>query len=255
VTITINAIATVNAGGDQTICAGSTVTLAGVIGGSASSATWSGGTGTFAPDNTTLNAVYTPSAGEVAAGTVTLTLTTNDPDGAGPCVAASDQVTITINAIATVNAGGDQTICAGGTVNLAGSIGGSASSATWSGGTGTFTPDNTTLNAVYTPSAGEITAGTVTLTLTTNDPDGAGPCLPATDQVTITINPAATLNAGPDQSICAGSTVTLAGSIGGSASSATWSGGTGTFAPDNTTLNAVYTPSAADVTAGTVTLT
>ncbi len=46
----------------------------------------------------------------------------------------------------------------------------------------------------------------------------------------------------------------LAGSIGGSAGSATWSGGTGTYAPNNTTLNAVYTPSAAEITAGTVTL-
>ncbi len=33
---------------------------------------------------------------------------------------------------------------------------------------------------------------------------------------------------------------------GGGATSATWSGGTGTYAPNNTTLNAVYTPSAAE---------
>ncbi len=68
---------------DQTICSTGTATLAGIIGGSAASATWSGGTGTYAPNNTTLNAVYTPSAAEITAGTVTLTLTTNDP--AGPC--------------------------------------------------------------------------------------------------------------------------------------------------------------------------
>ncbi|HEY9047794.1 MAG TPA: hypothetical protein VIN08_17930, partial [Ohtaekwangia sp.] len=248
VTITINQAATVNAGTDQTICAGNTVTLAGTIGGSATSATWSGGTGTFAPNNTTLNAVYTPSAAEITAGTVTLTLTTNDP--AGICTAATDNVTITINAAATVNAGPDQTICAGNTVTLAGTIGGSATSGTWSGGTGTFAPNNTTLNAVYTPSAAEVTAGTVTLTLTTT-----GPCAAATDNVVITISPVATVNAGPDQTICAGNTVTLAGTVGGSATGGTWSGGTGTFAPNNTTLNAVYTPSAAEVTAGTVTLT
>ncbi|HEY9005193.1 MAG TPA: gliding motility-associated C-terminal domain-containing protein, partial [Ohtaekwangia sp.] len=251
VTITINPAATVDAGPTQTICGGSTVTLAGTIGGSATSATWSGGSGTFSPNNTTLNAVYTPSAAEVTAGTVTLTLTTNDP--AGACTAATDNVTITINQAATVDAGPAQTICAGSTVTLAGTIGGSATSATWGGGTGTFAPNNTTLNAVYAPSAAEVTAGTVTLTLTTNDP--AGVCTSATDNVTITITPAATVNAGPDQSICAGNTVALAGSVGGSATGGTWSGGTGTFAPNSTTLNAVYTPSAAEVTAGTVTLT
>jgi hypothetical protein len=37
----------------------------------------------------------------------------------------------------------------------------------WSGGAGTYNPNNTTLNAVYTPTAAERTAGTVTLTLTT----------------------------------------------------------------------------------------
>jgi len=78
----------------------------------------------------------------------------------------------------------------------------------WSGGTGTFNPNATTLNAIYTPSAAEITAGTVTLTLTTDDP--AGPCPAVNDQMVITINPAATVTAGPDQIICGGSTVTLA---------------------------------------------
>ncbi|HNJ41777.1 MAG TPA: NHL repeat-containing protein, partial [Acidobacteriota bacterium] len=40
------------------------------------------------------NATYTPSAGEIAAGTVTLTCTTDDPPG--PCLAASDSMTISI---------------------------------------------------------------------------------------------------------------------------------------------------------------
>ncbi|HNG92178.1 MAG TPA: hypothetical protein PLB32_05225, partial [Acidobacteriota bacterium] len=251
-TITINPAATANAGPDQTICAGSNVTLAGSVGGSASSGTWSGGAGTFNPNTTTLTAVYTPSAGEVTAGTVTLTLTTNDPTG--PCGAASDTMTITINPGATASAGADQTVCASSpAVTLAGSIGGSASNGTWSGGAGTFNPNNTTLTAVYTPSAGEISAGMVTLTLTTNDP--TGPCGAVSDSVTLLITPLATANAGPDQTICGGSTVTLAGLVGGSASSGTWSGGGGTFTPNATTLTAVYTPTAGEVSAGTVTLT
>lgn len=251
VTITINSLATIDASVDQTTCIGGTITLAGIVGGGASNGTWSGGAGTFAPNATTANAVYTPSAAEELAGTVTLTFTSDDP--AGPCAAVNDQMIITITQLPTVGAGLDQTICNGSTATLSGVIGGAATSASWTGGAGTFTPNNAALNAVYTPSAAELAAGTVTLTLTTNDP--TGPCVAATDQMTITINPIATINAGVDQTICIGSTATLAGVLGGSATSGTWSGGAGTYAPNATTVNAAYTPSAAEAAAGTVTLT
>ncbi len=87
----------------------------------------------------------------------------------------------------TVNAGADQVIQAGGTATLAGSFGGGASSATWSGGAGTFTPNTTTLTAVYTPSQSESNSGsTVTLTLLTDVP--AGPCPAVADTMQIAIN-------------------------------------------------------------------
>src|SRR5207244_2487843 len=149
----------------------------------------------------------------------------------------------------------NQTICAGSTVSVSGTRGGSATSSTWTtpNGTGTFA-NPSALNTTYTPSAADRTAGTVTLTLTSNDP--TGPCPAVSSSLVVTINPAATANAGPDQTVCASSpTVTLAGSVGGGASSGTWSGGAGTFNPNNTTLNAQYTPSAAEITAGTVPLT
>ena len=184
VVATVNPPATATANDDQTICAGSTVQLAGSVGGGASSGTWStSGTGSFAPNAGTLNAVYTPSAADVTAGTVTLTLTTNDPDG--PCPEVHDDMVVTINPPSTVTANDDQTICAVSTVQLAGSVGGGASSGTWStGGTGSFAPNAGTLNAVYTPSAADETAGTVTLTLTTNDPDG--PCPAVHDDIVVT---------------------------------------------------------------------
>jgi hypothetical protein len=91
---TINPAATANAGDDQTICEGSTVTLAGSVGGGATSGTWTtGGDGTF-DDATKLNAVYTPGTQDKANGTVTLTLTTNDPTG--PCAAVTNDMVITI---------------------------------------------------------------------------------------------------------------------------------------------------------------
>jgi gliding motility-associated-like protein len=179
-TITINPIAVVNAGADISLCIGETATLSGTIGGSAGSGTWTGGSGSFSPDAATPNAVYTPTPAEAAAGTVTLTFTTNDP--VGPCPAVSDAVVITVIPMPTVNAGPSQTVCSGTTITLAGTVGTGATSGTWSGGTGTYSPSNTALNAVYTPSAAEYAAGSVTLTLTTNDP--AGPCPAVTSTVT-----------------------------------------------------------------------
>src|SRR5207302_2056459 len=100
--VTVNPPATVSAGPNQTVCSSSpAATLAGSFGGAASTATWSGGAGSFSPNNTTTNATYTPSAGEITAGTVTLTLTTDDP--AGPCGAVNASMTITIDKVTASN--------------------------------------------------------------------------------------------------------------------------------------------------------
>jgi hypothetical protein len=101
------------------------------------------------------------------------------------CVSTSTAFTVIINPPATVSAGSNQTVCAGSTVTLSGTIGGAATSATWSGGSGIFSPNATTLNAVYAPTTGEITTGTVILTLTTDDP--TGPCNPVNSNMTISI--------------------------------------------------------------------
>src|SRR5690606_30140441 len=107
---------------------------------------------------------------------------------AGPCPAASDNVVIIIEEPATVDAGAPQIICAGGVTDpLGGSFGGSAANVTWStAGDGTFSDVNDP-DATYTPGAADIAAGTVTLTLTTDDP--AGMCPAVSDDVEITINP------------------------------------------------------------------
>lgn len=250
VAVRVDPVAVANAGPDKTICGGNT-TLLGTIAGSATSGTWSGGSGTFNPNNTTLNCIYTPSVAEIDSGSVTLTLTTNDP--VGPCSSASDQMVIMVSPQDIVSAGPDQTICISSSVTLQGFVGGSADSATWSGGAGTYNPDNTNPTAIYTPSAAEEAAGSVTLTFTPNDTTAS--CVGVSDQVTITINHLPTANAGSGQYVCSGSNITLAGSVGGSATGGTWSGGSGTYAPDNTTLNAVYSPSIDEYAAGSVQLT
>ncbi|MCX6915828.1 MAG: YDG domain-containing protein, partial [Verrucomicrobia bacterium] len=250
-TITINPTAQVNAGPNQTVCSISPATqLAGSFGGGATLAYWSGA-GLFLPNIYATNAIYTPTATEIAAGSATLSLFSNDPPG--PCGVATNSMTITIHPTATASAGGNQTICAGSaTAGLGGTVSG-ATGGTWSGGSGTFNPDATTLNATYQASTNDITSGTVTLTLTTTGQQS--PCPAATAQVVVTIRAAATVNAGGNQTICAsGSTVTLNGSYGGGATGATWSGA-GSFAPNNTTMNAAYSPTETELAAGSATVT
>jgi gliding motility-associated-like protein len=245
-TLVIDPAATANASADQIVCFGSNAPMAGTVGGGASSGTWSGGSGSFSPNATNLNASYVPTSADSLAGIITVTLTTNDP--AGICPAVTDLMTITISQPAVANASADQTICFGSSVVLAGVTGGSATSATWSGGAGSYTPNDSTLNASYIPTAADSAAGSVTLTLTTNDP--AGVCPAVTDAMTLTINQPATANANVNQAICFGSQVTMVGAVGGSASNGTWSGGTGSFSPSPTTLNANYNPTAADSASG-----
>ena len=110
-------------------------------------------------------------------------------------------MTITVNPAATVSAGNDLTICSDGTATMAGSFGGGATSATWTtSGSGTF--NNNTPTAIYTPSAADITAGTVTLTYTTDDP--AGPCGSVTDNTVLTIRKAVVITNQPSNtSVCA----------------------------------------------------
>jgi gliding motility-associated-like protein len=201
VTITVNPLPTVNAGLDQTICAGTSVTLNGA---GAASYTW---------DNGVTNGVsFVPSS------TTTYTLT-----GTTLGCTNTDQVTVTVNPLPTVNAGLDQTICAGVSVTLSGS------------GAATYTWNNGVTNGVaFAPAA--------TTTYTVTGTSAAG-CI-NTDQVVVTVNPLPTVNAGVDQTICVGASVTLSGS---GAATYTWNNGVTNgvaFAPVATTT---YTVTGTDV--------
>jgi hypothetical protein len=251
--ITIAPIAVVNAGPSQTVCANNAqALLSGTISGITSTGQWStSGSGTFAPNNTTLNSTYTPSTGDITTGSVTLTLTST---ANGVCPAVTDTMVIIITPEPVVTAGPDQTVCSTSPVQLAGSVTGGSTTGQWnSSGTGTFSPNNTTLTATYNPSPADIAAGSVTLTLQATN---IGTCSPVSDVVVITIFNAPVVNAGPDQSICSNLTaVQLAGQVAGTSGTGSWtSSGTGTFAPNNNTLNTTYSPSPADISAGSVTL-
>lgn len=105
----------------------------------------------------------------------------------GQCAASYVQSVVVENCGCTnpplVDAGASQVICGDDAAQLSGSIGGGATTATWSGGAGTYSPDNTALDAIYTPTAAELLQDSLTLFLTTDDPDGAGPCEASTSTV------------------------------------------------------------------------
>jgi gliding motility-associated-like protein len=172
VAVTVNALPTVNAGPDVAICNTTTVTL---------TATTSF-TQSFSWNNGVVNGVpFSPTT------TTTYTLTGTSPAG---CL-ATDQVLVSVNALPTVNAGADQTICAGTAVTLSGF------------GANTYTWDNGVTNGVAF-----IPAATATYTVTGTAANGCT----STDQVLVTVNSLPLVNAGPDQTICVGASVTLSGS-------------------------------------------
>jgi len=107
---------------------------------------------------------------------------------------------LSFTAAPTANAGADVTRCAN---NASVTLNGSVTIATggvWSGGAGSYTPNNTTLSATYTPTATEISGGILTLTLTTT---GNNNCSAVTDTKEITFSPAPTVDAGANGTVCA----------------------------------------------------
>lgn len=114
--------ATAFAGKDTTVClSDDALILQGKIGGSATSAKWTtDGKGTF--DNAlSLNTKYNYSNDDVVKGSVKFTLTTNDPDDNGSCVAAISSFIVTlkgVNTIPTIESSKSPNICFGDSVVL-----------------------------------------------------------------------------------------------------------------------------------------
>ena len=215
------------------------------------------GSGTFAPNTTSIAPTYFPSASDYTLGTVTLTLTASrNPLNCN----SSSSNTITLHFITTPTADAgpvSATICEGATYITNGTIATNYSNVTWSSsGSGTFT-NATTFLANYTPSALDYTLGFVNLTLTANP---LSPCSgTASDVIRLNLQRAPQIIVRANDVIC-NTQNTYA--IGGTSvtdyilNSEVWStSGTGTFSPSGDALNPVYNPSSDDLAAGFVTLT
>jgi gliding motility-associated-like protein len=171
------------------------------------------------------------------------------------CPVTVDPNSLTLNFIAapTADAGPDQLICNGQTVDLSGSIGGSATAGEWStDGDGDF-DDPFDLNAQYTPGPNDITTGSVTLTLTSMDANGS--CIPAESMMVITIQPSIAVATNSPLTICNNDVANIVAMLTGGAGSFTWeTSGDGNF-DDPSAETAIYTPGPSDINSGSVTLT
>ena len=158
VTVTVNTLPVVSAGLDTTVCEGTSVTLSG------------SGAGSYSWDNGVNDGVAF-----AATATTTYTVTGTDANNCQN----TDQVTISVNTLPLVNAGADQTVCAGVPVTLSGS---GADSYSWDNGV----------------NDGVAFAATATTTYTLTGTD-ANNCQNS-DQVTVTVNANPVVNLGADVS-------------------------------------------------------
>jgi len=230
------------AGFDVTVCENQpSVSLMGNIQ-TASSAMWTGGAGTFTPNNTSLNATYTPTAFEIANGYVQLVLQTTSNMG---CPAATDTVMVTIANVPTATITGNTNACANGpNFFTAPNETGSVYSWTVVGGIINGPSNTNSLSVNWGPSS----SGTVSLTMTNNV--GCS----ASSNTVINISQPVIANAGNDMVICQNQNAIPLNGTYQNGSGFLWTGGNGIFNPSNTILNPAYTPSAAEVLNGSAQL-
>ena len=177
VQVTVNPLPVSNPGSSIILCTGQT----GVIGAAGTAGytyAWSPATNlsSSTASNPTVTGVNNGSTPLSVVYTVTTGITATGCSSAG-------QVTVGVLPLTTVNAGSVASLCEGaGNIVLNGTVGGSSNSGLWSGGAGSFSPANSSLNASYNPTASEYANGSVTLTLTAI---ATAPCQNVNSTVTI----------------------------------------------------------------------
>lgn len=183
ITLVVHPLPQINAGVDQNVCDGTATIL---TANGANSYSWNYGV---------VNGV----AFNQAVGSMTYTVTGTSTFGCQ----ATDDVTINVNALPTIDAGQDQIICAGDPVTLVAQ----------GAGSGTYAWDNGVVNnQAFTPMS------TTTYTVVGTDQNGCQ----NTDDVNVTVNPIPTINAGNDLSGCEGTSFVLTASGAGVGGNYVW---------------------------------
>ncbi|WP_400190359.1 PKD-like domain-containing protein [Hymenobacter sp. B81] len=195
VTVTLNPAAVANAGLDRTLCSGASAQL-----GSAAltgyTYQWSPATGLSSTSAAQPTVTLTNTG--TAAQTITYTVTATTAEG---CV-GTDQVVVVVNPVAVANAGTDRTLCSGTTAQL-GSAALTGYTYQWSPATGLS--DASAAQPTFNLTNPGTTAQTFTYTVTATTAEGCT----NTDQVTVTLNPAAVANAGADVAFCSGASAQI----------------------------------------------
>ncbi len=239
------------AGTNGTICSNTSYTLNGIIGGGDITGIWStNGFGTFIGGTTSLTNTYVPSPLDTTIKPIKIVLKSS-----GNCKKVQDTLKLNVIAAPIVNAGVDQIKCNNNAVTaLTGSITGLTNTGIWtSGGTGTISPSNTSMNITYYPSSSDTSQAFIYLILaSTNN----SICAVVKDSMKISFTKQVTVDAGPaTASVCANNaTLSLTGVISGTnTNTVKWTtSGTGLFSPSNTTLSPIYIASSADISAGNI---
>lgn len=157
--VDVNDNFSIDAGIDQTVCPENSIQLNGVVQG-ATGGMWTGGSGTFNPDNQALNAIYTPTQNEIDAGSLTLTLTST---GNGNCTPGSDQMTIDFHEAMTVTLDGPPTLCNSNTSSVQAVVSGGSGSYGYLWDTGETTASITKPAGTYGVTVSDLVRGCQTM--------------------------------------------------------------------------------------------
>lgn len=173
---------------------------------------------------------------------------------ASGCPVDLDQNAITLHFIESPTSflSGDESICAGESVELDGSIGGSAETFEWStNGDGGFSDPNS-LETMYIPGDGDITSGSVLITLFSMDQNSS--CIPGESSILVNIEPSLTIEVNTPLTICDNDVANVIAMLTGSSVECIWeTDGDGTF-DDPAATNTFYNPGFFDIQNGQVTL-
>lgn len=207
---------------------------------------WSGGNGTFSPNDSTLNAFYEPTATELVNG-VTLTLTTT---GNRSCPGDDDQVTISFGREPQIFVTAPTEICSNNATTTLSATFVDATGVVWSSSDGTFTNPSAT-TTVFNASQTAIDNRVATITATTS---GNSNCPPKDTMFTIPITDApAFLSVVSDISTCENNPQINLGATYSVAAGIRWSGN-GTFTSSDTDDSPQYTPTDAEINNGSTTV-
>ncbi|MBL7932345.1 MAG: PKD domain-containing protein [Bacteroidia bacterium] len=180
---------------------------------------WGGGNGgVFGVPG--LVTTYTPSSADLAANTITLSLTSQAPLAGCPNTVKSLTVAFIDPPVVSIVPNNTVVCTNSTTLALNGNITGITTTGTWLGGTGAYTLTNASPSTTYILSPGDLSQTSITLTLTSTN---NSICAAESSTLLINVIPKPTVLVPPDFTVCASAgTIALTGTVSGSAVQGVW---------------------------------